>query len=138
VGEEYSAIRGFFRQFELYYVVADERDVVALRTNHRGEDVYLYRLQADPALVRELLLDYVREINELAERPRWYNALTTNCTTVIDHHVRHVAPGDRWDWRILVNGLLDRYIYENGTVDTSLPFEELRRRSAITFGCSSV
>ncbi len=131
VHESYSAVLGFFRQFELHYVVADERDLIGLRTNHRGEDVYLYRIRSGPELARPLLLDYVEEINRLAERPRWYNALTTNCTTAIDHHVEHVAPGDPWDWRILVNGKLDELAYMRGNVDTTLPFEELRRRSHI-------
>ena len=92
-GESYSALRGFFRQYELYYVVADERDVIRLRTNYRGERVYLYRLKVRPEFARALLLDYLAEVNRLAGRPRWYNALTHNCTTVIQHHVRQVSPG---------------------------------------------
>ncbi|MGI9430673.1 MAG: Lnb N-terminal periplasmic domain-containing protein [Myxococcota bacterium] len=133
-GEAYSAILGFFRQFELYYVVADERDVIGLRTNQRGEDVYLYRLNAEPELVRAVLLDYLEEINRLAEQPEWYNAATHNCTTTIDHHVQHVAKGTRpWDWRILLNGSLDQMGYENGTVMTGgLPFETLRARGAVS------
>ncbi|MEM9176994.1 MAG: DUF4105 domain-containing protein [Myxococcota bacterium] len=132
VGEAYSAVLGFFRQFELYYVVADERDVVALRTNHRGEQVRLYRTTAKPALARAILLDYLAEINALEEEPVWYNAATHNCTTTIRHHVRHVAKGGhRFDWRILVNGRLDELGYERGNVDTRLPFETLRARSDI-------
>ena len=133
-GEAYSAILGFFRQFELYYVVADERDVIGLRTNQRGEDVYLYRLSAEPEFMRAVLLDYLSEVNRLAEQPKWYNAATHNCTTTIRHHVQHVAKGTRpWDWRILLNGSLDQMGYENGTVVTGgLPFETLRARSAVS------
>jgi hypothetical protein len=131
-GESYSATRGFFRQYELYYVVADERDVIRLRTNYRGERVYLYRVRMPLARVRAILLDYLAEVNRLAERPRWYNALTHNCTTVIRHHVQNVSPGNPWDWRILANGYLDELGYERGTIDTSLPFAELRARSEIT------
>jgi len=131
-GESYSAIRGFFRQYELYYVVADERDVIRLRTNYRGEQVYLYHLRMPVELGRKILLDYLAEVNRLAERPRWYNALTHNCTTVIRHHVQNVSPGYPWDWRILANGYLDELGYERGTIDTSLPFPELRARSEIT------
>ena len=130
-GEAYSAALGFFRQFELYYVVADERDVVGVRTNHRGETVRLYRTKARPELARAVLLDYLAEINELHEAPVWYNAATHNCTTTIRHHVRHVARGNPFDWRILVNGRLDELGYERGNVDTSLPFEVLRTRSDI-------
>jgi len=129
--ETYSAILGFFRQFELYYVVADERDVVRLRTNYRGETVRLYHLTPPVDVVRAILLDYLAEIDALADEPVWYNALTHNCTTTIRHHVQHVARGNPFDWRIVVNGWLDELGYERGNVDTSLPFEELRRVSLI-------
>jgi len=132
VGEGYSAVRGFFRQYEIYYVVADELDVIRLRTNYRGEEVYLYRLLAPPELARDVLLDYFEEINRLAVRPRWYNAFRYNCTTAIRHHVQSVSPGRPFDWRILVNGRLDELGYERGSIDTSLPFGELRRLSNIT------
>jgi hypothetical protein len=131
-GEEYSALRGFFRQYELYYVVADERDLIGLRTNHRGERVYLYPTLGSADKGRRLLLDYVREINAIAERPRWYNALTQNCTTTIWHHTRMVGSGPPLDWRLLANGYLLDLAYERGTVNTSLPLDELRRRSDIT------
>jgi hypothetical protein len=129
--ESYSALRGFFRQFELYYVVADERDLVRLRTNYRGEEVYLYRLAAPPERARAVLLDYLEEINALARDPRWYHAVTHNCTTTIRHHVQQVAPGNPWNWRILVNGRIDELGYTRGNINTSLPFAELRQRSAI-------
>src|SRR5262249_56438340 len=74
--ETYSAVRGFFREYEIYYVAADERDLIRLRTNYRGEDVYLYRLRTDPERARALLLDYLKSMNELRDQPAWYNALT--------------------------------------------------------------
>jgi hypothetical protein len=80
---------------------------------------------------RAILLDYLREVNALAERPRWYNALTHNCTTTIRHHVQNVAPGNPWSWKILANGRLDELAYSRGTIDTSLPFAELRARSRV-------
>ena len=131
VGESYSAVLGFFRQFELYYVVADERDVVRLRTNFRGDECQLYRTTTPPAEARAVLLDYLAEINRLSEQPRWYNAATHNCTTSIRHHVQHVGAGNPWDWRILVNGRLDELGYERGTIDDGIPFAELRERSYI-------
>jgi len=132
VGEEYSAVRGFFRQFEIYYVVADELDVVRLRTNYRGEEVYLYRLLATPELARDVLIAYLEEINQLAKRPRWYNALRYNCTTAIRHHIQSVAPGSPFDWRILLNGRIDQLAYERGNIDTSMPFDELKQKSDLT------
>jgi hypothetical protein len=132
VGEDYSAVLGFFRQFELYYVAADERDLVRLRTNYRGEQVRLYRLlNASPAAARAVLEQYLAEMNRLAEKARWYNAATHNCTTAIRYHIKQVAPDNPWDWRILVNGLVDEMAYERGAIDTSLPFEALREASDI-------
>jgi len=131
-GEEYSALLGFFRQFELYYVVADERDVIGVRAGPRKEDLHLYRLRGSPAFARALLLDYLGEVNQLDRAPRWYNALTHNCTTQIRHHVEQIAPGNPFDWRILANGYLDRLGYERGQINTSMPFEEVRRRSDVT------
>jgi hypothetical protein len=131
-GESYSALLGFFRQYELYYVIADERDVVRLRTNYRGEKVRLYRLKIAPERARAILLDYLQEVNRLATRATWYNALTHNCTTTIRLHAKNVAPDNPWNWRILANGYLDELGYMRGTIDTSLPLEELRRRSDIT------
>jgi hypothetical protein len=131
-GEGYSALRGFFRQYELYYVIGDERDLIGLRTNHRGEQVQLYRIGGSKNNGRELLLDYAREINALAGRPRWYNALTQNCTTTIWHHTKAVGSGPPLDWRLLANGYLVDLAYEHGAVDTSIPLDELKRSSDIT------
>jgi len=134
-GEHYSMVKGFFRQYELFYVVADERDVVRLRTNYReagkGEDVYLYQMTADPGLARQVFLSYLREVNGLNEQPKWYNALTDNCTTSILRHTMPYNPAAGFDWRLIVNGYVDEMLYERGSIDTSLPFTELKRRSYI-------
>jgi hypothetical protein len=131
-GQEYSAIEGFFRQYDLIYVAADERDIIRLRTNYRGEDVYLYRLKATPEQARALLMDYVATMNALRKTPEFYNALVDNCTTNIYQHVKS-ALGDppRVDWRLLASGYGDEMLYENGNIDTRLPFAELRARSHI-------
>jgi hypothetical protein len=132
VGEEYSAILGFFRQFELYYVVADERDVIGVRTDYRGEKVFLYHLVLEPQAARAFLQDYLERVNELAVAPSWYNAATQNCTTTIWRHARHLDSNIKWDWRVLANGTGDAMLYARGRLDRSLPFEELKRRSEIT------
>jgi hypothetical protein len=130
-GEDYSAVKGLFRQFELTYIVADERDLVRLRTNYRqGEEVCLYRLQVTPAQGRKLFLDYLRRANELHERAEWYNAVSDNCTTGIRTQ-RAAADRAPWDWRMLVNGHLDEMLYERGTFVTNLPFAELKKISNI-------
>jgi Domain of unknown function (DUF4105) len=131
-GESYSALRGFFRQYELYYAVADEHDLVGLRTNYRGEQVYLYRLRIPASQARALLVDYLNEANRLADHPQWYNALTQNCTTTIRRHARSVGAGGRLDWRLLANGHVDQLLYERNQIDTDISFDELRNRSNIT------
>jgi hypothetical protein len=130
-GEDYSIIKGFFRQYELMYVAADERDLVGLRTNFRGEQVSVYRLQADPAAIRAVFLGYVKAMNSLREKPEWYNALTSNCLTNIRGHTIPYAANKRWDWRFLLNGHLDELMYERKTIDTSLPLADLKGRSLI-------
>lgn len=132
VGEEYSAIKGFFKQFELTYVVADERDVVRLRTNYRtGEDVYLYRFNVQMDFARKVLLDYLREVNGLKDRPEWYRALLTNCTTSILRHTTPFNPDAHFDWRLIANGYIDEMLYERAKIDQTLPFAELKQRSLI-------
>lgn len=130
--EEYSAIKGFFKQYELIYIVSDERDVVRLRTNYRGEDVYLYRLNARPTLVRDVFRDYFTYINHLQQHPEWYNALTHNCTTAIRGHVVPHTVVHSWpSWKLLINGYLDGRLYEIGAIDQSLSFPDLKARSLI-------
>jgi hypothetical protein len=130
-GEDYSAVKGLFRQFELTYIVADERDLVRLRTNYRqGEEVCLYRIQTTPEQGRKLFLDYLRRANQLHEHAEWYNALTSNCTTAIRTQ-RDTADRAPWDWRMLINGHLDELLYERGTIVTNLPFAELKKLSNI-------
>jgi uncharacterized protein DUF4105 len=133
--KEYSTVAGFFRQYELIYVVADERGVVRVRTNYRKsppEDVYMFRAVGAPIEIgRRIFLDYIRDINELKERPRFYNTLTTNCTTMIFAHAtvnpRHIP----LSWKILLSGYLPEYAYEQGRIDRSLPFAELKRRAHV-------
>lgn len=134
VGETYDTLKGFFRQYELIYIVGDERDLIRLRTNYRKdppEEAYLYRTSAPPENVRRLFLSYFQKINDLNEHPTFYNTLTTNCTTNVLMHTK-VNPGNHaYSWKILLSGYAPLYAYEHGRLDTSLPFEELKRRSHI-------
>lgn len=132
VGEKYSAIGGLYRQFELIYVVADERDVIRLRVHFRkGEEVYLYRVNLDPDAARRRFLEYVGTLNALHDHPRWYHALSANCTTMIraQHDPTRRLP---WDWRLLVNGKADELLYERGSIlDGGLYFPELKAKARI-------
>jgi Domain of unknown function (DUF4105) len=131
VGEGFSPIASMFKQFELIYVVGDERDLVRVRTNYRKETVYLYRLNASADDARLLLLVYLARINELADRPEWYHLLSNSCTINIVRYANAAGRVGRFDIRHLLNGLIDSYLYHSGRVDTALPFDELRRRSLI-------
>ena len=132
IGQEYSALRGLYRQYTLIYIVADERDSIRVRTNYRhGEDVYLYHIVASPAETRERFLEYLNALNTLHTHPLWYNAITTNCTTNIRTQ-RPILKRIPWDWRILVNGKADELLYERHLIATGgLPFAELKQRSHI-------
>lgn len=132
LGTGYSAIRGFFRQYELIYLFSDERDIIRLRTNFRtGEEVYLYHTTAGPQWSRELFLEYIRQANQLHDHPEWYNALTSNCTTAIFQSMRLIGPlpdgSSRFDWRILLNGRADEMLYNGGNFASKLPFPELKQ-----------
>ncbi len=132
IGESYSAIGGLYRQYELIFVCADERDVIRLRSNYRkGEDVYLYHMLMSPEQTKARFVEYLTTLNALHAKPRWYNAATTNCTTSI----RTQRPAEKripWDWRILINGKGDEMLYEKKVIETgSLSFAELKERSRI-------
>jgi len=131
--ESYSTLAGYFRQYELYYVVADERDVIRVRTTYRQpqEDVYVYRVGGSLQNLRRVFLDYLNSINELHNRPAFYNTLTTNCTTSILMHTRMNPESPPMSWKILLSGYVPDYLYELGRLDTTKPFAELEKRSRV-------
>jgi uncharacterized protein DUF4105 len=132
-GEQYSAFAGFFKRYELIYVVADERDVIKLRTTYRRpqEEVYLYRLRTPRANLRRVFLDYLRAMNELRAHPRFYNTLTTNCTTAAILHSRVNPHSPPMSWKVLLSGHLPEYAYELGGLDRTHSFHELERVSHV-------
>jgi hypothetical protein len=133
-GQEYSAIRGFFRQFQTLYLISEERDVVRVRTNYRGERVYLYRTQTTPVDARNMFVHYLGWMNQARQRPEWYNAATANCATSFVRYLAQAKVGgiSQWDWRTLFVGGGDELLYEKGDLVTGgLPFPELKRRALI-------
>ena len=131
MGEGFDPLASLFKQYELIYVVGDERDLVRVRTNYRRETVYLYRLNTSAENARRLLLIYLGRINELADRPEFYHLFSNNCTLNIVRYANAAGREGRFDIRHLFNGLIDSYLYHSGRLDTTLPFAELRRRSLI-------
>ncbi len=133
-GQAYSSLQGFFRRFELIYVVADERDLIRLRTNIRRdppEEVYVYRLRGPPANGQRLFLEYMKRIDQLRVRPEFYNSLTSNCANGIWMLARIDPDHVPWSWKILLSGYAPEYLYEQGRLDTSIPFGQLQRESHV-------
>ena len=131
-GEWFQPIASMFKKFELFYAVGDERDLIRLRTDHRGEEVFMYPILTSPENAQALFRVYLKRINELAEKPEWYHLLSDSCTFNIVHYPNKVGRTGGFDIRLLLNGWVDRYLYRAGVVNTSIPFDELRRRSRIT------
>ena len=131
-GEAYSTLAGFFKQYELVYVAADERDVIGVRTTYRQppEDVYIYPLRGSRERARRVFLDYIGTMNDMRERPRFYNTLTTNCTTGILVHARVNPDAPPFSWKVLLSGFVPEYLYDLGRLDRSHPFPELEHLSA--------
>lgn len=130
--ETFSEIGGFFKEFELSVIAADERDVVRVRTNVRGEDDYLYRIRIPVSTMRSLFLAYVEQANRLARAPRFYNTVTVNCTTLVYHMMKHILGYLPWDVRVLLSGYLPEYVYKVGGLDTRYSLKELRAFGHIT------
>jgi Domain of unknown function (DUF4105) len=129
--EPYDAIAGFFRRYEIIYVVADERDLIGARTDTRGERVFLYRLRATPGEIRALFLSYVDRIQSLSKTPEFYNTLTNNCTTNVISRANSAAREVPLSWKVLLSGYADQFAYDIGRIDSNLPFAEVKRASRI-------
>ena len=131
VGGGFSPVADLFKSNSLVIIASKEQDVVGVRSNIRGEDVHIFRMRVPSEIARKLLEEYVREANELDQKPQWYNSLSTNCTTVIYKMIS--LAGDRipFDWRIIVNGYLPEMMYERGSVETSVSITELRELGRI-------
>jgi hypothetical protein len=130
--ESYSEIGGFFKEFELSVIAADERDVIRVRTNVRGEDTYLYRLRMPVSAMRSLFLCYIDEANTLVRAPRFYNTLTVNCTTLVYQMMQRIVGRLPLSYRLIFSGYLPAYVYRVGGLDQRYSLEELRARGRIS------
>jgi hypothetical protein len=133
LGEQYSAINGFFRNYEITYVVADERDLIGVRALHRDPEEQVYVLRTRMALEngRKLFLEYVRRINKLRVKPAFYNTLTTNCTTQVLALVQALGGVAQYTWKILLSGYVPEYLYETETLIPGMSLEEIMKRSLV-------
>lgn len=131
-GEIFSALKGLFKNYELMYVIADERDVIKLRSIHRKDDVYVYPIKASQENIKALFLDMVSRANTLKDNPEFYNSLTNTCTTNIVDHVNKIAPNKiPFSLKILAPGYVDQLVYDLGLIDTDLSLEEARKKYLI-------
>lgn len=132
IGEIYSTIKGFANQFELVYVVGDERDLIRLRTRHRDAEVYVYPTTATAHQAQGLFRNIAARINRLQNQPEFYNTLTNNCTTQIQRHVNELSP-DRvpFGWQVLLPGHSARYAWELGLLDNRVDFDQLTRLALV-------
>jgi hypothetical protein len=132
-GESYSAWRGFFKQYEIFYVLAEERDVLGVRAAHRDEDLYLYPLAARPEQRRRLLVDILESAHALETRPEWYGALGRNCTTTLQKHVdAALGRESQFRWDTVLNGTIDEKAWRLGAIGDGRPFAEVRAAHRIT------
>jgi Domain of unknown function (DUF4105) len=131
-GQSFSEIGGFFKEFELSIIAADERDVIRVRTNVRGEDDYLYRIQMPVSAMRSLFLAYIDQANSLVHTPRFYNTVTANCATLVYHMMKRIVSYLPLNYSLLLTGYLPEYVYRIGGLDSHYSFEELRARGRIT------
>jgi Domain of unknown function (DUF4105) len=131
--QTYNPVKGSARQYELMYVVADERDVIQQRTNYRGDRVYLYRTTATPDASRMLLVDMLGRVNQLRSNPEFYNTLTNNCSTNIVQHINRIKPNRiNYDVRVLLPGYSDQLAYEDGLIVPYGTFEQTKQRALVT------
>ena len=130
-GQVYSTLGGFVREFELTMLAADERDLIWLRTDLRGERVSLFPLTLAPEARRALFMAFAEFAEDLNRQPRWYNTLLDNCTTVPLRIVRTLSPDLPLDWRILASGRLPAYLHDLGVLRPDLGLAELEAKAVL-------
>ncbi|HAO64355.1 TPA: hypothetical protein DCQ44_00030, partial [Candidatus Taylorbacteria bacterium] len=126
-GEHFDAFKGLFRHFELMYVIADERDVIQLRSNFRKDNVYLYPIKTTPEKIQKMFLEMIQRANSLKQKPEFYNTITNTCTTNLVRHINTITPKRvPWSLKILIPTYSDKLAYDVGLIDNSLPFEQVK------------
>ncbi len=129
IGESYHPLTGLLRNYELIFILVDERDVVGLRTHIRNERVYLYEINVPLPAIERLLRIMLRRVNEIRERPEFYNTLTDNCTTSLLRHAKRLSLWDIYfDYRVVLPGYSDELAYELRVIPTDAPLSEVRER----------
>jgi hypothetical protein len=126
LGETYSPLKGLLRQYELMYVIADERDVIGLRTNYRRDPLYMYPVSTAPDKIRRVFVEMLERSNKLAAEPEFYNTLTNNCTSNIVRHVNTISNRIPFSYKVLLPAYSDQLAYDLGLIPTDRPFAEVQ------------
>lgn len=128
-GESFSPWKGMFKEYELMYVIADERDVIKLRSNYRHDQVYLYPIKTTPAKARALFESMIARSEKLRRLPEFYHTILSNCTTNLATHVNEITPAlIPWTFSQVLPATADQTLYDLGLINTDLPFEEARTK----------
>lgn len=127
-GRSYGIVSSMFRQFQLIYIIGDERDVVGLRGAVWKVPVYFYPARTTQERKRAIFVDMMERAHSLEEEPEFYHLILNNCMNNILHHLRRL--GGRplpSDLQVLLTGISDRVAYRLGYIDTDLPFDQARQ-----------
>jgi Domain of unknown function (DUF4105) len=131
-GESFSPLGGLLRQYELIYVIGDERDLIGLRANYRHDDVYLYKVKTTPENMRTLFITMLNSTNQVSQHPEFYNTLTNTCTSNIVDHINVIAPGRiPLSYKTLLPSYSDDLAFDLGLIDTTLPRDQYRQAHKI-------
>jgi len=131
-GEEYGGFAGLYKQFELIYVLATERDIIQLRTNFRQEEVYRYPINLPQEIIQTLFNTVITRVSNIHETPEFYNTLSQNCFTSLAADFWNLGKNKaRFDYRMLANGYSDEMLYERGRLESKLSFADTKKKSHI-------
>ena len=132
IGEQFSAIKGLFKRYEIMYVLGDEKDLVKLRSNYRNDSVYIYPVNTTQENIHLIFIDVLNKVNKLYSSPEFYNTISNTCTTNIAEHANNIKPGRiPFNFAILAPGYSDKVAYDLGIINTTLPYEQIRKHYQI-------
>jgi hypothetical protein len=133
-GQTYSAAAGFFNQYTIMYVLADEHDVVWKETTGFKCEMYVYRTKATPRQAQEIFVDVLGRANKLVHEPEFYNTVTNNCTTNLRNHVNRLLPDKvPYNYRVLLPGYAPEMAYELGLIEKKGTFEETKAAAKVNY-----
>jgi hypothetical protein len=131
-GEEFSVLKGLLSDFDLMYVVGDEKDLIGLRANYRKEDVYVYRSIANREQAKELFVGMLNRANKLSREPERYNLIVNNCTTNVRRHINRLAREKvPYSYQVMLPGYSDKLAYDLGLIETRGNFDQTREAARV-------